>query len=375
MSSILMCFATNLIGWSRYLAVLILAIGLAGCSDPGPQHHNLIEADLPEPLRGSEQVAVDLDRADPIAVEPDFVMGDTMKSDGIFLAQPMDMIVVGDSIYIADVKQHAIVVADLRGRLIRLIGGQGQAPGEFTEPARLAANDDFIFVYDHGNRRVQVFDHRFEYITSISHGFMWLRQSIVADDDQLFLPESVMSDSLMVAVHTARQPFQKEGGFMPRLLPPGQQPMAHNTSVVTTDGSNVCSAYIGLPYVFCFDNDLSEQRTLVFNGGVVENLNNPLPSQIEFSGDESTSIRPFVMGFALRDDMLFLASHESPIYIISLKTNRLLGMLPLPASGIVDQIHVGDERLLLLMGVSGYRRVYAYDVVHILNELHQEAPT
>lgn len=355
------------------LILLMAVVVLVGCSNAETPHTGLIDIDLPESLLGGEQVAVDLDSAELVELAPDRTIGGAADSTGLYLAEPTDVITVGDSVYVADIKHHAIMVADRQGRLVRRIGRKGQAPGEFIEPARLTANDRHVFVYDHGNRRVQVFDHQFGYVRSIPHGFLWLGRTVVADDNRLFLPGSAISDSLMIEVYTAKQPFQKKAALMPRLLSPGQQPIALNDALVTTSGSGVCGVYIGLPYVFCFDDRLAHQRTFVFKGGPVETLNNPIPGQMEFSGGNTTAVMPFVMDFALRDDLLFLAHREPTVHIISMETGQAVGRVLLPFDGYVDQIHVDDESLLILMG--GQTTVHVYDVDRILNHLDQEEPT
>lgn len=362
--------ANSLIRWSNGFALLGLALAVAGCTESASPQVDLIDADLPESLRGGEQVAVDLDRTEPVELAPDRTIGEAADTTGLFLAEPTDVIALGDSVYIADIKHHAIMVADRQGRLVRQIGREGQAPGEFIEPALLAANDRYVFVYDHGNRRVQVFDHRFDYVRSIPHGFLWLSRTIVADDNRLFLPESI-TDSLMISVYDAEQSFQKKTALMPRLLPLGQQPLALNIALVTTDGTDACAVYIGLPYVFCFDDRLAHQRTFVFKGGPVETLNNPIPGRMEFSGGNTAAVMPFVMDFALRDDLLFLAHREPTVHIISMGTGQPVGRVLLPFDGYIERIHVEDERLLILMG--GQTTVHVYDVDRILSHLDQYA--
>lgn len=82
----------------------------------------------------------------------------------LFIGIPEAMVIIGDSLYICDTENHAILVADRQGRLHRRIGRPGQGPGEFLKPASIAANSRYVFVYDHGNRRIQIFDHRFSYV-------------------------------------------------------------------------------------------------------------------------------------------------------------------------------------------------------------------
>lgn len=357
-----------------HISVFLLAVLLAGCSNDKAPHADLIDVDLPEPLRGGEQIAVNLDEAKTVELMPDRTIGSAEDTTGLFLAKPTDVVTVGDSIYIADTKQHAIFVADAKGRLVRRIGRKGQAPGEFIEPVRITANDRFIFVYGHGNHRIQVFDHQFNYVESIPHGFLPLTNAIVADNKHLFLPESAR-DSMLVSVHAAIKPFKRKRAFMPRLVPPGpQQPMAHNQVPLYTDGSTICSAYIGLPYVFCLNDRFISTRTLVFKGTAVDRLNNPIPDRIQFSGSgspnqNSTAVRSFVEDMHIFDGHLFLA-RDNTVLTLSMETGQLQGTLILPTEGYIHQIHVDDNGLLIVM--RGKPTMYLYDVARILNHFNSE---
>jgi phage tail-like protein len=73
-----------------------------------------------------------------------------------------------EALYLADSGNHRIQVVDIHTQQLRAIWGQpdpfgepqsGSAPGRFDEPWDLAADSaGFVYVVDHGNRRVQKFD-------------------------------------------------------------------------------------------------------------------------------------------------------------------------------------------------------------------------
>lgn len=62
------------------------------------------------------------------------------------------------ALYVADTAAHDIKVFDTEGRLERVIGRRGEAPGEFNFPTHLALADGRLYVADTMNSRVQVLD-------------------------------------------------------------------------------------------------------------------------------------------------------------------------------------------------------------------------
>jgi DNA-binding beta-propeller fold protein YncE len=60
-------------------------------------------------------------------------------------------------VFVADTGGHRVVVFDEKGNLLQRIGAKGTAEGFFQAPRDVAANDDFLYVLDSGNSRVQKF--------------------------------------------------------------------------------------------------------------------------------------------------------------------------------------------------------------------------
>ena len=60
-------------------------------------------------------------------------------------------------LYVADTKANDIAVFDPEGRLLRRLGGPGEAEGEFNAPTHLWFRDGELYVADTMNSRIQVF--------------------------------------------------------------------------------------------------------------------------------------------------------------------------------------------------------------------------
>jgi len=73
--------------------------------------------------------------------------------------RPVDIAVIGDELYITDVKHHRVVVlSKSTGEILREFGEAGSEPGQLFQPTNLAVGeDDTIYVSDTGNFRIQQF--------------------------------------------------------------------------------------------------------------------------------------------------------------------------------------------------------------------------
>lgn len=71
-------------------------------------------------------------------------------------------------IYACDVRAHNIKKFDSNGKFIKVIGRQGQGPGEFNRPWDIAASWDGIIVYDMGNRRLCALSGEGEHLQSLT---------------------------------------------------------------------------------------------------------------------------------------------------------------------------------------------------------------
>ena len=77
-----------------------------------------------------------------------------------FPGRPIDLVKVGRELWVTDGKNNCIKVIDLNGKVLKVIGEKGSAPGNFIGPFMISKSKRFVFVVDSINARVQVFDHK-----------------------------------------------------------------------------------------------------------------------------------------------------------------------------------------------------------------------
>jgi DNA-binding beta-propeller fold protein YncE len=83
---------------------------------------------------------------------------------------------------------HAFRVCD--GSRRRVIGGAGDGPLQFKQPRQVwVASDDFVFVADYGNNRVQVLTPRLDFHGFVGVGQLRIPIGVCTDDDVIVVSE------------------------------------------------------------------------------------------------------------------------------------------------------------------------------------------
>lgn len=72
-------------------------------------------------------------------------------------------------IYVADSGNHRVLAFDIQGKLLKIIGSEGQGPAEFLNPSGLfVLEDGGLAVADVDNNRIQIFDKDWEFVNSVN---------------------------------------------------------------------------------------------------------------------------------------------------------------------------------------------------------------
>lgn len=84
------------------------------------------------------------------------------------LSRPLG-VAVGENgdVYVADSSKHRVVVFSMEGKLLRVIGGPGTAPGRFDYPTAVVTFGPRVYVADSGNKRIQVFNSEGKFIRQL----------------------------------------------------------------------------------------------------------------------------------------------------------------------------------------------------------------
>ena len=185
-------------------------------------------------------------------------------TDSLFLGRPGNMISVGDSIYISESYGHNIFAVGDDGYLSRKIGTQGKAPGEFNHIMGIDYDGSHIFVKDFD--RMQIFTEKFEYVGSFPEFTTGFQQRFSVSPDYIFL-ECIGIDWLICPYSKLPPyPWIESVKLLPVLDIDGRSGENGNIVRVSPEGNRIAVAYIGLPYIFVYDDQFRHLKTIRFEG-------------------------------------------------------------------------------------------------------------
>lgn len=236
---------------------------------------------------------------------------ENLRTD-LFLGAASSSCVVGDFLYICDRLNDCITIADSNGTLLKRIGRHGKAPGEFISPVNIAARNEAIFVYEFGNTRIQIFDARFKYLSSIPAAYNFLTGSLSASRDMIYVHGS-FSDTVLLKAYETTPPFAFKYSLMPLLTPRTGKSLAFNAVKFSANEEGyLCVGYTALPYLFIFDPQRNQKATIEFTGKSVEGLLEA-PKGLTTSG---MPVRIFIGGLSLLPDGRVIFSEGKRVLLL-----------------------------------------------------------
>ncbi len=72
-----------------------------------------------------------------------------------------------DRVYLLSYPLSKFYIVDFKGKILRTFGRKGSGPGEFMKPRGFSLKPGEIWIYDFLNSRIQVFDHKGNFLRSI----------------------------------------------------------------------------------------------------------------------------------------------------------------------------------------------------------------
>ncbi len=190
----------------RSIVVLLALLAASACSEP------LEFADWTIPvLEGTriiEYAAVPPEqRAERIELVEDLVIGERGDDDNYRLYNAAGAKVDAEgNLLVLDAGNFRVQVFDCDGDYVRTFGGQGQGPGEFTQPRELVLAGDRVVVVDGGNRRFSSWTLDGEPLGDVGIDSRWTPSRLFGFDDGTFLGRFI-----------GRRDEDPSGAYAPRL--------------------------------------------------------------------------------------------------------------------------------------------------------------
>ena len=239
--------------------------------------------------------------------------------DSLILGRPGNMISVGDSIYLSESYGHNIFAVGDDGYLSRKIGGQGKAPGEFNHIWGIDYDGLHIFVKEFG--RVQIFTEKFEYVGSFPNFTTGSQRQFSVSPDYIFL--GCIGIDWLVCPYSKVPPYSwiESAKLLPVLEVEGRSGENGNAVTVSPEGDRIAVAYIGLPYIFVYDDQFRHLKTIRFEGKRVRDFE----PAVGHPDGSLEGIEPGTRGFMITIKFLnsrYLIVNSEDNYVLDLSENE-----------------------------------------------------
>jgi len=266
-----------------------------------------------------------------------------------YIAKPIDVLALKDTILILDYQQNAIFASDYKGNIKRMIGRKGKGPVEFENPAFLKRNKNYYIVYDHTNARIQILDNRFRYVKSLITQFLPLNRNIAVSKDYLFLnsfgnktPCSIDAYSLMKKEVKKTDFIDKSFGFTVDMQ---QYNFAYGMKIAASIEDNSLFVVCGsVPFAFNFNASGKLEYAVKFKGRHVIEL-----TQFNDPSTTKSDKRVSLMGFVNKvvcTNKYALFSMPGKIYVFDRLNRKIVKALVCKEKSI-NPLSVSGKTLVL----------------------------
>ena len=104
---------------------------------------------------------------------PEITIDDSVLPEDVFFLGSGDIVIDEEgNVYVMDSRAKHIKKFDAAGKFLKLIGREGQGPGEFSRPTGLVCSEDKLIAWDMRAFRFSLFTLDGKFIKSVSHSFI-----------------------------------------------------------------------------------------------------------------------------------------------------------------------------------------------------------
>lgn len=268
--------------------LLCLIISLKGCSEAEEFTPSETESEnLNKMLKAAPASLVNLDEKKPDTLiipsdrifEEKLLANDTLKLN----SRPIQLRYFKDHLVTIEDGSGNVTVLNLEGTPVRRVTGNSDDAVQFERPISVTSSGQNLHVFDDGLKKMNVFDQEFHPTdsyelpdVSYAQNHFVMNSSFMAYQNEnasgLFATDP---EAPLLIVRPVDSPDSVHARLMPRVVPSGKQPGPHNNLTASMNSRNMLvSAYIGLPYLFVFD-DFEHVHTVVLESSHFDSLENP----------------------------------------------------------------------------------------------------
>jgi len=124
-------------------------------------------------MANAEKSLAEIYKTGKVRFVPEITIDDSALPEDVFFLGYGDIVVdKSGNVYVMDSKAKHIKKFDAAGKFLKLIGREGQGPGEFTRPSGLVCSRDKLVAWDMMAFRFSLFTLDGEPIKSVRHSFV-----------------------------------------------------------------------------------------------------------------------------------------------------------------------------------------------------------
>ncbi|REL37783.1 hypothetical protein DYD21_08360 [Rhodohalobacter sp. SW132] len=184
-----------------------------------------------------------------------------------------------EQFYVYDAVTNAIFKIDKNGTIEGPLTREGRGPGELGLVRNIKANDQYIWVSDAINARINRYTHD---LVSVDFP-VEISSFLDLNDEFVFLENNkssgispVKPDQGRIAVLSMDSLTDTLTTILPRIVPSGYQPQLYNTPrVVINQNNSTVANYYFLPWLILFDKDFNHSSTIIVEYSKFEEMDIP----------------------------------------------------------------------------------------------------
>ena len=271
-----------------YYVMLIFTVMVfaVSCNGNKEGNGNKNVADLTRQLSYADNIKDFINEVEVSEINLDEMKADTLRpvqiigeeelnknKNKIFLISAVDCAIARDSIYIVDLRQKCVVVADKNGKLVRRIGREGKGPGEFMLPTCIANNQNYFAISDAQQWTTSIYDNRFNFLRTVKSGDRTTDKNIGFSEKYLYCKTSLFRKETNLDVFSLGK---KSLGKLvttikfPMLVKPQQKDTPMNASTfAVNDSGYIFYSYIGMPWLFIYNPIHKHIASIKFNADFI----------------------------------------------------------------------------------------------------------
>jgi len=193
------------------------------------------------------------------------------------------------NLYVLDVGNTNIKVVTTKGDYVRTIGGPGQGPGEFKEPVDIWIEDNNLWVLDHSQMKISLFNLRGSYIFSFAVEIMPFAFTFFNNS---FICSHVIGENFLIEYELTGSTSRRSGSLTSYddiMDISRQNPFQRMAYLASDRGNNIFISYLYKNKIDKYDNNLNLIKTVKLSDGKKEPLIHKNTNMYYVEGTEISS--------------------------------------------------------------------------------------